>query len=84
MTVAFTVEARALALASSTESQAIGSGWDHVGKEKKGQNDAGLGIQIHHEKGPVQAQARNQKEVGSQGSALDVGKGQAPPTAAVK
>ena len=43
-----------------------------MGKEKKFQNNPGLGIQIHHEKGPIQAQARNQKEVGSQGSALDV------------
>ena len=43
-----------------------------MGKEKKFQNNPGLGIQIHHEKGPIQAQARNQKEVGSQGYALDV------------
>ena len=55
-----------------------------MGKGKKGQKDTGLGIQIHHEKGPIQAQARDQKKVNSQGYAFDVGKHQAPPTAAVK
>ena len=60
-----------MALASSTENQTRGNGGNHVGKEKKGQNDAGLGIQIHHQKGPIQAQAHNQNKVGCQGSALD-------------
>ena len=55
-----------------------------MGKEKKCQNNPGLEIQIHHEKGPMQAQARNQKEVAGQGSALNVGNRQAPPTAAAK
>ena len=35
-------------VASSTEKQTIGNGGNHVGKEKKGQNDEDLGIQIHH------------------------------------
>ena len=42
-----------------------------MGKEKKDQNNPGLEIQIHHEKGPIQAQAHNQNKVGCQGSALD-------------
>ena len=40
-------------------------------KEKRSQKDAGVGMQIHHEKGPIQAQAHNQNKVGCQGSALD-------------
>ena len=71
-------------VASSIENQTRGNGGNHVGKEKKGQNDAGLGIQIHHERDAIRAQARNQKEVGSQGSALNVSRRQAPPAAAVK
>ena len=43
-----------------------------MGKEKRGQNNPGLEIQIHHEKGPIQAQARNQNKVGCQGYALAV------------
>ena len=84
MTIALTTGARLLELASSTENRTIGNGGNHVGKEKKGQKDEGLGIQIHHEKDPIQAQARNQKEVGGQGYALDVSRRQTPPTAAVK
>ena len=48
MTIALTTEARLLELASSTENRTIGNGGNHVGKEKKGQKDEGLGIQIHH------------------------------------
>ena len=66
MTIAFTVEARLLEVASSTEKQTIGNGGNHVGKEKKGQKDAGLEIQSHHQKGPIQAQALNQSKVGCQ------------------
>ena len=40
-------------VASSTEKQTIGSGWDHVEKEKKGQKDAGLGMQIRRERGSI-------------------------------
>ena len=46
--IAFTAEARLLEVASSTEKQTIGNGGNHVEKEKRGQKDAGLGIQIHH------------------------------------
>ena len=42
------------------------------GMRRNSKTTRAWGIQSHHEKGPIQAQARNQKEVGSQGSALDV------------
>ena len=40
-------------VASSTENQTIGNGGNHVGKEKKGQKDAGLGMQIRRERGSI-------------------------------
>ena len=69
-----------MALASSTENQTIGNGGNHVGKEKKGQKDEGLGIQIHHEKGPIQALAHNQNKVGCQSYAFDVEETASVPT----
>ena len=52
MCIVSTTKASALALANSTDNQTIGNGGNHVGKEKKDQKDGGLGIQVHHQKGP--------------------------------
>ena len=40
-------------------------------EENKDQEDAGLGMQIHHQKGSIQMQAFNQSQVGWQGPVLD-------------
>ena len=40
-------------------------------QEKKGQDDIGLEIEIHHKVAATRAVSRNQSEVGRQGFALD-------------
>ena len=71
MTIAFTTETRALALASSTENHQRERREPCGEREEIPKQPEDLGIQIHHEKGPIQAQAHNQNKVGCQGSALD-------------
>ena len=52
LSIALTTEARALALASSTENQTIGNGGNHVGKEKKAKSMRAWGFKSTMKKAP--------------------------------
>ena len=72
MTIAFTTEARALALATSTENQTIGKRREPCGeREETSKRTQAWGFKSTMKKAPSKRRPATRKKVGCQGSALD-------------